>query len=269
LVFKKDSARLKTKTFLAIYICLAILGFSQSLQIAFDPYGVIGWIYQSFPQWIIISRLLAVLEFPSLTACYSLVFLTLYKATEINSSRLWHQDWRLVTAIVIVHYLIVLMTEIIANTAKFAALIIIVICEVGFSAWGAVICVVYLFAGGRLLMKLKDQEKSAVRKIVIITYFTAILAIIYALVSLVSTFFAIWLIFRSCFGLYSINDPNIWLSLQIIRKVIELFLGLVMLYSMMDFVTYTVNLIHSLYQKCLKQSNHTPPQSIETLSAVP
>ena len=75
LIIKRKCIRLKTKTFFAVYTCLAILGFSRALYLAIDPYGVIGWMIDYFPQWTIISRFLSILGFPSLTASYSLVFI--------------------------------------------------------------------------------------------------------------------------------------------------------------------------------------------------
>ena len=277
LVIKRDCARLKTKTFFAIYVCLSVLGFSRGLHIALDPFGVQGWLMGFFPQWTIISRSLAVLGFPSLTASYTLVFLTLYRSTEMGSSRLWHQQWRVVIPLVLAHYTVAIVAEIIANTAIYPALIVIIICEAAFSTWGVVICFIFLFAGRRLLKKLKTQCESSnrisnsffktqrernkhkrtrqesqstlseenyarnyqkisktIRKVIIITYITALLAIIYAIFSKVSLFFASWLIFHDCLGFIGQGNPVIWLCIQIGIKIMELPLACIMLYSVTD-----------------------------------
>ena len=163
LLIKRDCARLKSKTFLAIYICLAVLGFTHALHLALDPNGILGWLVSDFPEWIIISRFLSVSGFPSITATYMLVFVTLYKSVEIGSSRLWHQDWRVVTILVLSHYLIAYASEIIANIAGYLALATVIICEAGLSIWGVVMCFVYFFTGRRLLQKLKEQCQMCVR----------------------------------------------------------------------------------------------------------
>ena len=163
LIIKRKCIRLKTKTFFAVYTCLAILGFSRALYLAIDPYGVIGWMIDYFPQWTIISRFLSILGFPSLTASYNLVFITIYKSASIGTSRLWHQDWRVIIVICAVHYIIAITAEIIANTGSFPALLSVVICNAAFSLWGIFICITYLIAGCRLVRNLKKQCSKSVQ----------------------------------------------------------------------------------------------------------
>ena len=111
IAIKRKCHRLKTKTFIAVYTCLAIFGITRGLHLSIDPHGIIGWLVEYFPQWTIISRVLAVLGFPSFSTAYILVFITLYKSADISSSRLWHQDWRVIVPIVLVNYLIVLIAS--------------------------------------------------------------------------------------------------------------------------------------------------------------
>lgn len=317
LVIKRNCARLKTKTFFAIYICLAVLGFSRGLHVALDPFGVQGWLMGRFTQWAIISRSLAALGFPSLTASYTLVFLTLYKSTNLGNSRLWHQDWRVIIPLVSVHYIIAIVAEIIANTASYPALVTVIICEACFSTWGVVICFIYLFAGRRLLNKLKQQcadsnrlsisfskEKErrlrktrqpsqsalsdenyarsyskisqTIRKIAIITYFTALLAIVYAVFSKASLFVTCWLIFYNCLGFNGQGDPIVWLTVQICIKCIEIPLAVIMLYSVTDLnaLVGTLRLVFCCCcckqskpsKTCSTQSSPTPTQSKSQVS---
>lgn len=163
MLFKQDCIRLKTKTFLAIYICIAILGFSHAIQLSLDPFGILGWLLKYFPQWNIISRFLIVLGFPSLTASYMLIFITLYKSVDIGASRLWHQDWRVVSLLVAGHYIIAITAEAIANTANYPALGAIIICQASYAVWDVFICTIYLIAGCRLLRRLKAQCEASVR----------------------------------------------------------------------------------------------------------
>ena len=275
LLIKRDCIRLKTKTFFAIYTCIVIFGFSRGFHLAFDPYGIQGWIQQQFPQWTIITRALALLGFPSLTASYTLVFLTLYKSAEMGQSRLWHQKWKVVIPLTAGHYTIAIIAEVIANTAAYPALTSVIICDVFFSSWGLLVCVVYLFAGHRLLRKLnrqfaqsvristsfssererrwwrqRQESQSAlqdenyerqsqrisqtVRKIAIITYFTAILTIIYAVINMVNLSFASWFIFFQCLGFNGLGEPIRWLVLQGAIKTLELPLAMLMIYSVTD-----------------------------------
>ena len=275
LLIKRDCIRLKTKTFFAIYTCIAIFGFSRGFHLAFDPYGVLGWIQQQFPQWTIITRALALLGFPSLTASYTLVFLTLYKSAELGQSRLWHQKWKVVIPLTAGHYTIAIIAEVIANTASYPALASVIVCDAFFTLWGLLVCIVYLFAGHRLLRKInrqfaqsvrisnsfssekkrrwwrqRQESQSAlqdesyerqsqkisqtVRKIAIITYFTAILTIIYAVVNLVNLSFASWFIFFQCLGFNGLGEPIRWFVLQGAIKTLELPLAMLMIYSVTD-----------------------------------
>ena len=275
LLIKRDCIRLKTKTFFAIYTCIVIFGFSRGFHLAFDPYGVLGWIQQQFPQWTIITRALALLGFPSLTASYTLVFLTLYKSAELGQSRLWHQKWKVVIPLTAGHYTIAIIAEVIANTASYPALASVIVCDAFFTLWGLLVCIVYLFAGHRLLRKInrqfaqsvrisnsfssekkrrwwrqRQESQSAlqdesyerqsqkisqtVRKIAIITYFTAILTIVYAVINMINLFFTLRFVFVLCFGLNGLGKPIRWLVLQGVINTIEIPLALLMIYSVTD-----------------------------------
>lgn len=276
IAIKKNCHRLKAKTFIAIYTCLAIFGISRGIFFAADPFGIIGWLMNYIPFWTIISRSFKILGFPSFSAAYMMVFMTLYKSTSITSSRHWNQDWRIITVIVLTNYLIAIAFEAIANIAPYSALLSIVICNAAFSLWGLITCIIFLFAGSRLLYKLKHQQVKTMRmsasfddkgrrqrqkakalssedilynenfrkhflkiaktfrKIILITIFSAITGILYALLNLAALFFMSMLIFGDCLGLYNQGDPILWLSLEITMSTIEIPLVIVMLYSVTD-----------------------------------
>ena len=298
LLIKRDCIRLKTKTFFAIYTCIVILGFSRGIHLAFDPYGVQGWIQQKFPQWTIITRALALLGFPSISASYTLVFLTLYKSTEVGQSRLWHQKWKVVIPLIAGHYTIAIVAEVIANTAKYPALASVIVCDAFFTLWGILVSVIYLFAGHRLLRKLnrqftlsarisnsfkskgdkkwwRQQQKSqselqdenykrqsqrlsqTVRKIAIITYFTAIMTIVYAVINMVNLFFTSRFIFVLCFGLNGLGQPVRWLVLQGAINTIEIPLALLIIYSVTDLNI----IIEKIMFKFCCHYNFKPPQT--------
>ncbi len=163
MIYKKDCARLKAKTFLAVYTSIAILGFSRFLFFALDPYGLVGFIRDRFDRWIIISRLFAAFGFPSLVASYSLMFLTILKIAKASVNRQWYQYWKFVAPITAIPYIIALSAELIGNTAPYPALISVLVCEAFFTFWGIMICIVYLFAGVRLLRRIRRQERKTVR----------------------------------------------------------------------------------------------------------
>ena len=277
IAIKRNCHRLKTKTFIVVYTCLAIFGISRGLHLAIDPHGIIGWLIKYFPEWTIISRVLAATGFPSFSIASVLVFITLYKSTEMSTSRLWHQDWRVIIAIVIVNYSIAIVAEAIANSAAHPAIFSIIACSAVFSIWGMITCVIYIFAGSRLLFKLKKQHvksmrmsasfsddkgrrlrqkhraqssedifynesyqkkydkiSQTVRKITIITFFTAVMGVIYSLLNLVALFFTTWIILFDCIGLNGQGDPVVWLTLQITLSTVELPLVIIILYSVTD-----------------------------------
>ena len=295
MIIKRNCARLPTKTFIVIYTCLAILGFSRGLLLTLDPYGMLGWIMTRFRQWIIISRMLAVLGFPSITAAFTLVFLTLYKSTELGTSRLWVQNWRVVVFIAAVHYLPAVGTEAIANIAPYPALLSVIICEGVFTLWGVLICIFYLFAGGRLRRRLKGQCSKAVRrclstlerhppvglreeeyrkhyrriaktvrKIGLISYGTAILGILYAAVSAAALIMVSIFAFHNCFGLNGLGHSVSWFAIKVASRSMEIPLAFVMLYSVTD-VRGVLQVIRGTFCCCFTSNRHkTTCQSAPT-----
>jgi len=120
-----------------------------------DPYGILGFIADRFEQWIIVSRFLDSFGFPSLVASYTLLVLTLLRITETNPGRQWYQYWKFVSPVAIVPYVIALGAETISNVA--------IVCEGLSTLWGVAICVIFLFAGVRLLHEVHKRERRTLR----------------------------------------------------------------------------------------------------------
>ena len=273
LIYKKDCIRLQTKTFLAVYSSIAILGFSRTIFLVLDPYGLLGFIADRFGGWIIISRLVAALGFPSLVASYTLVFLTLLKLSKTSMGRQWYQKWKFVAPIAATPYVIALGAEVIGNIAPYPALISVLACESFFTIFGILLCGVFLFAGRRLMHKIRLQERRTVRvtsfmvsngdrenshsvqtsnfateenrrrhrrfqkttrKITIITYATALLGIIYSMITAANIVVIGLFIFDNCLGFSARGNSAAWLILQIGLRSAEIPLALVMLYSITD-----------------------------------
>lgn len=255
-----DYAKLKTKTFPAIYSCVAVLGFSRSLLFAFDPFGIIGWIVGPFPQWSIISRLLALLGFPSLSASYTLVFLTLYMAPAMSPSRHWHKRAKIVAAVVLVQYAIAALAEMVANVSPYPAIGSAIACDALFALWGIFTCVTYLIVGTRLLRRLRKRYSviarqvqrgastlsrvtsqgdvksiarvlATLKKVSLITFSTAVVGILYALTSLVGCVMGTLLAFHFCFGYREPGDPVMWMIVFFTKITLEIPFAAVMLYS--------------------------------------
>ena len=73
--------RFRVRTFIAIDLALIILGLSRFVFLLVDPWGQLG--FCTLYVCIVVSTLLGALGFPSLTASYTLVFLTLWISARI------------------------------------------------------------------------------------------------------------------------------------------------------------------------------------------
>lgn len=273
LLIKKDCVRLRTKTFFAVYSTIAILGFSRSLLLALDPYDLLGFISEQFQAWIIISRILGSLGFPSLVASYTLMVFTLLKIAKANPGKKWYHRWRFVIPIVVVPYVIAIGAEVIGYIAEYPGLLSVIICEIFFSLWGVTVCITYLIAGGRLMHQLRKRERNTVRmsssaigksqedpeesrqtdfatqeyerhhrhnrrtarKIAIITYGTVLVALLYSLFSIGNIIMISLFLFHDCLGFMEMRGNSIgWLVLHISTRITEVALASIMLYSITD-----------------------------------
>ena len=271
LLFKKDCVRLQSKIFVTVYTCIAILSFSRALWLALDPFGLVGFIATSFPGWFIISISIEALGFPSLNASYTLMIVALLKINT-KPGEPWHHQWKIIFPVVFVIYMIVIVAEVIALTVPYQGVISILICECFFAVGGIVACVLFLFAGNRLLRKLNRSETKSMRisdasapplehasterkrtfankelqrrqaktkrtkiKIVTITYATVVFSILYSLITAGRAVLTAYLLFGSCLGYQGQQGPSsAWLVLEISQRVTEVMLALILLYSITD-----------------------------------
>ena len=192
--------------------------------------------------------------------------------------------------VVVTPYVIALVAETIGHVASYPALLAVVICEGLFSLWGLLICGTFLFAGVRLLRELSNRQKRTIRrstsmsqrgtfarreseqfsqreferhhnrirrttrKITIITYGTAVLGIVYSLVSDGTLIMVCLFIFRDCIGFQGARANSVfWLVLQVMTRISEILLVVVMLYSITD-ASIIVNLLKCRY--CRRGVHH-------------
>ena len=271
LLIKKDCVRLSTKTFFAVYSTIAVLGFSRALLLALDPYDLLGYISDNFPQWIIITRLLGSFGFPSLVASYTLMVFTLLKIAKANPGKQWYHKWRFVIPIVVSPYAIAIGAEVIGYLADYPGLLSVIICEMTFALWGATVLITYLIAGGRLMHQLRKRERNTVRmsgagisrsteelatqndfaaqeyqrhhrhnrraarKIAIITYATVFVAFFYSLLTFGNIIMVCLFLFKDCLAhMGARGNSAAWLGLHISTRATEITLATIMLYSITD-----------------------------------
>lgn len=270
LIVKRDCTRLKVKTFLAVYLAMAILGFTRGTFLILDPFGITGFIATGFPQWVIVSRFLASFGFPSLVASYTLLIMTMFKLTgSTTAGKQWYQYYKYVIPIFVTPYVIVLSAEAIGHVVPYPGVLAVVVCHIFFSLWGIGTCITFLVAGRRLKNKIGEGRKlrtlrrnsasganiarseaaasttiyenkqrkiiqDKTRKIRIITYATAIVGLLYSLATAAKLSMAMVLLYHECLGLFARGNTAVWLFLQTFTRIVEITLAFVMLYSITD-----------------------------------
>lgn len=157
--------RFKVRTFIAIDVALMILGFSRAFFILLDPWGQSGFCIHK--ACVVFSRLSGALAFPSLTASYTLVFLTLWMSARIQVGRSSYQKFKILAPLCFVHYCVAILFEIVglipwpSNTE--VVMYLLIACEALFSVWGFIVCFAYLFAGNRLLHSIEKSARNSSR----------------------------------------------------------------------------------------------------------
>ena len=159
---RRSAARFKkVRTFMAVDIALLILGVSRAAFLSLDPWGQNE--YFTCRGCVIISRLLSTLAFPSLTASYTLLFITLWISARIRLGTFMIQKLKVILPLCFLHYVIALIIEVIASTPlpPYPALILVVACEAIFSLGGILLCVAFMTAGVRLLHTIKLSARTS------------------------------------------------------------------------------------------------------------
>ncbi len=161
LLFKRQSAqRFKAKTFVAIDMSLAILGFSRFLFYVFDPFGISGFC-DGHIGCVVTSRLLFALGFPSLTAAYTLVFITLWYSAKMRLGRNCIQHWKIIIPLCFIHYFVAIVVETIGAVGSYSVVFLVLSCEAIFTLWGLFVCLTFLVAGCRLLHTIKTSVRNS------------------------------------------------------------------------------------------------------------
>lgn len=154
--------RFRVRTFIAIDLALITLGLSRFFFLLLDPWEQLG--FCTHYACTVISRLLGALGFPSLTASYTLVFLTLWISARLRLGRSWVQRLKVLIPLCCIHYVVAIAVEIVLLIPiknSVVVLSLLVSCEAIFSIWGLIVCALFLFAGFRLLKTLRESARKS------------------------------------------------------------------------------------------------------------
>ena len=151
----------KIPTFIAIDFALLTLAISRVVFFSLDPWGQNN--YFTCQGCVIVSHLISALAFPSLTASYTLLFITLWSTAKIRFGPLWIQKLKILVPLCFFHYIVAIVIEIIASIPLPAIpiVIIIILCEVIFAVWGIGLCIAFMIAGVRLLHTIKRSARTS------------------------------------------------------------------------------------------------------------
>lgn len=154
--------RFKVRTFIAIDVALMVLGISRVLFFIVDPWGQSG--FCKHYACIVTSRLIGALAFPSLTASYTLVLITLWKSARIQLGMSCIQRLKVLVPLCFIHYGVAVAFEVmgsIPTKRSMLVVILLVVCEAAFSAWGFLVCFSFLITGHRLLRSVEKSARSS------------------------------------------------------------------------------------------------------------
>ena len=149
---RKRSERQKVKkvnTFYAINSMIIALGVFRVIHLALDPFGVEGWIEGQVPRHIL--SIVFSMGFPTLTASYLLVFITLWMSRQIKGGFKCIQKLSVLIPLCAFQYVVTLIVELITISNQYEVIYLIIACDLFFSLWGIFICVAFLLAGYLLI----------------------------------------------------------------------------------------------------------------------
>lgn len=194
-------------------IVMFLLGFTRAFVLFTDPY-MQGTTINN----VRVIRLIWALGSPCLTSADGLVILTLVETARISVAPPSMQKFRVIIRIILLHFSYVIITEFIV--AKFlTAKAMLVVCQVFFIVWGAVLAVGYFVLAFKLNRKLFGHKDVKSKKDILyihVIYASGINNLIICTLYSYSTF--------SEFGVYSdmkFVDAWSWWRLQTYLRVVE------------------------------------------------
>ena len=149
---RKRSERQKIKkvnTFYAINSLIIALGVLRIVHLIFDPHYVEGWI--EGPVFHHILSIVFSMGFPSLTASYLLVFITLWMSRKIQGGFKLIQKLTILIPLCAFQYVVTLIIELITISNQYEVIYVIIACDLFFCIWGIFICIAFFMAGYLLI----------------------------------------------------------------------------------------------------------------------
>ena len=139
----------KVNTFYAINSLIIALSILRIVHLIFDPHFVEGWI--AGPAFHHILSIVFSMGFPSLTASYLLVFITLWMSRKIQGGFTCIQKLTILIPLCAFQYVVTLIIELVTISNQYEVIYVIIACDLFFSLWGIFICVAFLLAGYLLI----------------------------------------------------------------------------------------------------------------------
>ena len=139
----------KVNTFYAINSLIIALGVLRVLHLILDPHNVEGWIEEPVPRHIL--SIIFSMGFPSITASYLLVFITLWMSRKIKGGFKCIQKLTVLVPLCAFQYVVTFIVEMVTIINQYEVIYVIIACDLFFSIWGIVICVCFLMAGYLLI----------------------------------------------------------------------------------------------------------------------
>ena len=231
--------------FLTINSLLFVLGTTRAVYMLLDPYesrenGV------KDPEWL--SLLLFGIAYPCLTSAFCLIHLAFLEVTKIKVGPSRLQNVKFLSAIIIVHFVIVFTAE---STASIKPELdaLLIVCQSFFILWGMLLSGSFIYSGckvikqvdkvheqlnaikknERLRSNLKPEKKSSTTKVAKVTLASSFLG-----------FAVCGLHFYSMIGVYGMYSkivhpsPWPWLAFQSFFRLMELAMASTIAYSVMQ-----------------------------------
>lgn len=288
----------KVNTFYAINGMIIVLGVLRVIHLIFDPYRVEGWIEGAAAHHIF--SIVFSMGFPSLTASYLLVFITLWMTRKIKGGFTCIQKLGVIIPLCAFQYVVTFIIELITISNQYEVIYLIIACDLFFSIWGIAICVSFLVAGTLLIKSIgngnresrsglenlqsvrRDSDLSsrythanrlgsrrftfskrqstkslsikrkgvehrqrAMMKVIIVTCVTALLGILYSILSTANVAMAIYILHQKECVNEAKGSRAVWLLLRYLERSLELLLCLLLLYAVAD----TTKMMKYLFKK--------------------
>lgn len=229
--------------FLAINSLLFVLGTTRAVYMLLDPYesrenGV------KDPEWL--TLLLFGIAFPCLTSAFCLIHLAFLEVTKIKIGPSRLQNVKFLSAIIIVHFVIVFTAE---STASIKPELdaLLIVCQSFFILWGLLLSGSFIYSGCKVIkqvdkvheqlkaieknerLRSKPKKKSSTTKVAKVTLASSFLG-----------FAVCGLQFYSMIGVYGMYSKEVhpspwpWLAFQSSFRLVELAMACTIVYSVMQ-----------------------------------